>query len=257
MIIESLIVDDGWLALDCCKAKLTRGSKIEIDNKHWLAKEIQNAFRMGLIALVGEIPTVYEEKPGEKEQMVVLRSNFTNRLAFDCVKSGVNPGDTIQIPKSQLDNREIINAMAAGWLVDVNGNQNPQAARGVPVELVELTTKDIVESPKAPKAGVPEVSILSAPRRIPEMSVLSARDPGQKKTEAAVPSRMEARPAPVAKSDIKAKPIKSAHKSEPDDAMFAPSKVINRPARHRNKAKMAPLPDAPDQDISSILRRPS
>ena len=116
----------GKLTFDCAKATLESGT-IEMDDVHFGNAEIQGALRMGMIEIVGQMPGLPAETPkGElkQEEQIKFRNTYTFKLAFDCIKKYVAPGETIMIPISKIDDAEISNAISSGWLLD---EDNPAA----------------------------------------------------------------------------------------------------------------------------------
>lgn len=240
MIIESLIQDASRVTFDCAKATIQRGSRIEIEDKFYKEKEIQNAIKLGLCALVGEPPILVVEKgPNAPEKSVRFRNNFNSKLCFECIKDYADPGMIVHIPVSKLDEPEVRNAIAAGWILNEdNPELNPTIYAGAPLQLEELTANDILDTRITPAAA-------DLPAGVPA-----------------------ARPRPKAQSQIKAKRVSSTgevdEESDSSD-LYRESKVIEpkSPSKRREVPKAAPLivddvedaepnPDA-DFDFSNVF----
>lgn len=225
MIIESLIQDASKLTFDCAKATLEKGSKIQIDDIHWKALEVQNAIAAGLCILVGPPPILPEERKLEPEHKVRFRNQYITKLCFECVKDYADPGMIVHIPVSKLEEPEIRNAISAGWLTNEdNPELTPPRSRTAPVQLMELDSSDILdtESSAAFQAGKP-----AKEQPLPEG--VPTKRPSQKK---------------VANSQIKAKKIGSAHEEDDGGDLYKESQVImpKQPSGSKKQApKAAPL----------------
>lgn len=232
MILESLIEDESMLTLDCAKARISKGQKVEIKDKHWHSPEVQGAIALGVVRLVGEAPDVAkpeESKPDpESEPKKKFVSRSETRMAFECDtkfkddqtgdpvkwKDYVDKGGILWVPESAVEDRQIQNALGWGLLVDPDAKPGREADKGdgIPVDLQEATVN-----------------------------------------ESDTPSRRRrARPKAGAKSAIKAKPISSAADADQggdDDEMFRPSSVIDTQA----PSPRGPAPQAPTQSDDDFL----
>ena len=214
MIIRSKIEDASKLTLDCAKATLTKGSKVEIDDRHWAAKEVQDAIKLNMIELVGEPPVLPEEPAQQAEKMVRLRNVHGSKITLECIKDYGNPGEIILVPTSKMNELEVRNAISWGMLINEDAPAPIHAAKGtIPLNLEELTTKDILTGTEVPLA----------------------------------------RPKLKAEGAIKAKKIGSvsaaeeSDDSEPqDDGMFKPSEVLIPSESKKAKREM---PKAEELDI--------
>jgi len=244
MIIESLIQDESKVTFDCAKATISRGSRIEIEDKFWAENEIQGAIRLGFCAIVGEppvLPAVVAAAGPEKT--VRFRNNFDSKLCFECIKDYADPGMLVRIPISKLDEPEVRNAIAAGWLLNEdNPELNPTIYTGAPLHLDELTTSDIDTSPQRTATVLPATIL---PGGVPAV-----------------------RPTPkAAQSQIKAKRVSSTGEvdEEADTSdLYKESKVhVPKSTSQRKAPRAAPLiiedvidtepnPDA-DFDFSDVF----
>jgi hypothetical protein len=157
MILESLIKDGSKLTLDCAKATLSKGSKVEIADEYWLKPEVQNAIKLGLVRLVGSPPPATPATSAKvEENRKKFRSAWTSKLTFDCIKDYVDPGGIIHIPESKLTNSEVQNAIAWGMLVDPDMTAAPMARRpSPPVEIDEIKVGGAKPDKAAPTAKSP------------------------------------------------------------------------------------------------------
>ena len=212
----------GRLTFDCAKATLESGT-IEIDDVHFGSAEIQGALRMGMIEIVGQIPGLPADAPkGElkQEQTIKFRNTHTFKLAFDCIKKYVAPGEIIQIPISKIDDAEVSNAISSGWLLDEdNPAAIPQRPSGTPVVLDEVS---VVED--AAKLAIP------APQPKPSLA-----SPKAKPTQ--VP---RSRPKPKASSPVKAKQVTLSGGRDSMD-LDTPSEILdpNLPSVARTQIRPA------------------
>lgn len=239
MIIESLIQDASRVTFDCAKATIQRGSRIDIEDKFYAEKEIQNAIKLGLCAIIGEPPVLpAAQAASAPEKTVRFRNNFNSKLCFECIKDYADVGMIVHIPVGKLDEPEVRNAIAAGWILNEdNPELNPTIYHGAPLHLEELTANDILDTRvAAPAEDLP----------------------------AGVPA---ARPKPKAQTQIKAKRVSSTgevdEESDSSD-LYRESKVIEpkSPSKRREAPKAAPLivddvdtepnPDA-DFDFSNVF----
>lgn len=155
MILQSLIKDASYLSLDCVKTKLVKGSIIEIADRFYWEKEIQNAISGGFICVIGNPP---KNKPPEPESpkeerkiKLVCNPRVIGTIAFDCVKSFVKAGGSLSVPESRIDHPEIQNALEAGILLDPESRLE---ATEVPVHSsVSLT--EVSVNPEEAMSGSP------------------------------------------------------------------------------------------------------
>lgn len=231
MILESLIQDESKLTLDCAKATLHKGSRIDIPDIHWNSKEVQGAINAGLVVLRGEPPILPEEpKKDTKEATTRFRNNFTTKLTFECIKNYADPHEIVHVPNSKIDEKEIRNAIAAGWLVNVDHPElTPERTMGPCVYLEELTTKDIVDGILNTDVGADIGSVMTKPMV-------------DKPLPADVPAE---RPNKKAQSQIKAKRIGKGEIDEEGggDDLYKPSEVIvpKTPGTKRPAPRAMPL----------------
>ena len=220
MILESLIKDERKITFDCAKATMRRGSKIEIADEYWKSKEIQNAIKMGLVAIVGPEPILPQEPMGiAPEKKIRFRNNHPTKLCFECIRDYVESGKIVWIPGSKIDEPEIRNAIFAGWLTNEdNPEATPQPTRGPAIQLEELTIDDIINDIPKETAKSEAAEILS--------SMMNFPSPKPQPLPEGVPLK---RPVKNAESPIKAKKIASAGESDDDSGgedLFKPSEVI-------------------------------
>ena len=151
MILRCIIQDDRMITLDCCKARLSRGSQVEIDDKFWLMPEVQGAIKLGFIQAIGTMPSGSDGSIMSPEKTIAYQNTYSIRLAFECVRKSVEPGHIVNIPVSKIDEPEIRNAIMAGWLLDIeNPASMPSPGSGTPAILEELTSRDIVGNSQSP-----------------------------------------------------------------------------------------------------------
>lgn len=223
MIIESLIKDGGAVTFDCAKATIRRGSRIEIDNMHYASPEIQNAIKMGLCAIVGEAPVLPAAAPAAApERMIRFRNDFNTKLCFECIRDYADPGMIVRVPESKLEEAEIRNAIASGWLYNLdNPETNPRFHGGAPVRIDEFTSSDILGAN----------SLWQQPEIAEIINTMPATNP-QPLPDGVPASRP--RPKTAAVSQIKAKRVSSAGEGdgdESDDAFYKESKIIDAKPR--------------------------
>lgn len=151
MILESRIIDESKVTFDCAKATIEKGSKISIDDSFYKFEEIQNAIKMGLVALIGPAPVLPEENAALPERKVRFRNTYITKLCFECLKDYADPNMILHVPVSKLDELEIRNAISAGWIVNEDEPPTTPLGRSTPVHLEELTAADIITAPQ-PKA---------------------------------------------------------------------------------------------------------
>lgn len=219
MILESLIKDESVLTLDCAKARLRKGSIVDIADEYYDTAEVANAIKLGFIKVVGDPPPkTLAEHPDEKK--VRLRNMWPNKLAFDSLRDSgnpyVDPGKFILIPMSKISHIEIQNAISSGMLEDVDGVLCQKGGgHGPAVDLEELTVGDIVEKQTIQKRSRPKVA-----------------------------------------SAAKAKPIKSSHADEDGDEpndVTSESKIIdnNKPVKKQKavveELETEPQPEEPER----------
>jgi hypothetical protein len=249
VIIQSLIQDESTLTLDCAKAKLIRGSRIEIADIHWASKEVQGAVSLGLVEIVGQIPSIPEKpKKLEPEKTVRFRNAYKYKLAFECIKGSVGPDELISIPVSKLEEEEVRNAISAGWLFDEdNPAANWSPVWGPPALVEEVTVTE--ESVMEPKAGLRWDNLDSGNMEKEAAKEPVAALPPKYRQADAVPAT---RPKPKA-GPIKAKPITSV--ADRDDGgvadLYSDSKIIvpeNAPPRRSRPIPMDVEADDSDSD---------
>lgn len=232
MIIESLISDASKVTLDCAKATLAKGSKIEILDEFYGNTEVQNAIKMGMIKVVGTPPALPLSSRAE-DKMLRFRNVYKNKLAFECVRAPVAPGEIIFIPTSKVTSAEVRNAIEFGMLEDVDAVvAPPPKVRTGPVALEEMNAKDIVES--KPIEGFKTLADVLG--QIDELSKTAEK-------QAAKPL-----PRPKKKADpaLKAKPISrrdSEVEAGEDGALFKPSQVRDPEEKPAQKPKADPKPN--------------
>lgn len=143
MILQSLITDKSYVSFDCAKTKVTKGSVIEIADRFYWEKEIQNAIKLGLIKVVGDVPTnqpVPEQKKEEKKIKLLCNPRVQGTIAFDCIKDFVTAGKFLWVPESRMDHPEIQNALDSGILQDPeNKIQVTEVPIHTPVALHEVS----------------------------------------------------------------------------------------------------------------------
>lgn len=240
MIIESLIKDESKVTFDCAKATIQRGSRIDIEDKYYAEKEIQNAIKLNLCVLVGPPPVLPEAAPkAEKPKTIRFRNNFDSKLCFECIKDYADPGMLVHIPVTMLDEPEVRNAIAAGWLLNEdNPELNPVIYAGAPMQLEELTANDVID---VETADLVRSLPAAKPQPLPE----------------GVPAT---RPKPKqAQSQIKAKRISTGGDGDDDNEssssdLYKESKVIVPKANSsRRGPKAAPMmvedTDKPEETV--------
>ncbi len=232
MILLSRIVDGSKVTLDCAKATLEKGSRIEIDDIHWKSPEVQGAIKLGFIELSGEPPIFPEDPQGiSPARMIRFRNAFTSKLCFDCIKDYADPGKLVLIPVSMVDHPEVRNAILAGWLLNEdNPEQNPEIYVGPAMHLEELRTSDILSAVDSESAS-DLAQILNKP---------AARN---QELPAGVPAT---RPQKSAPSQIKAKRVSGGGDTEDDggaDELYRPSEV--RLPKKESKRANTQIPQAP------------
>lgn len=239
MIIESLIQDESKLTLDCAKATLHKGSKVDIPDQFWSHPEVQGAIKCGFARLIGPEP-INRQYPGMPiiEPEVRFKNVYEYKLAFDCIKKYAAPGDVVYIPVSKIDSVEVREAIGRGWLVNLdNPELTPKPySGGSPLKVDELSVGDLVE----PAAGMPRVRPAPqamdidglpedlAPRGFPEEGQYKRGGPAQRQVAAS-------------NEPIKAKPINrkaddSDGDSYDDNSLYAESKVIDPMAQSMKRA---------------------
>lgn len=248
MIIKSLIQDEGKVTFECAKATISKDSIIEIADVYFKEKEIQTAMKLGMIEIVGTPPALPEEpKPTEPERKIKFQSLYTTKLCFECLRDYVDPDKFIHIPVSKLEEREIRNAISAGWLLNVeNPESTPPPSKGPALHLEELTVKDILlHAPLIPEPPKMDMSDLDQSLK----EVMSILQNPTEKTASPLPEGVPAaRPKPKSSGPIKAKKIASSADAdidgEDDDGgdLYKPSEI----ALPKPKAKKStPPPSAP------------
>ena len=222
---------------------------------------------MGLIELVGDPPVMPTGTTMPTEHKIKFRNYHESRLSFDTLKSGVDPEGIINIPVSLLDCREISNAIAAGWLVNMEEPPIPQSL-GAPVvldevgadDIVETETQEVTESVLRPTEAVVEKEVEDPKVEVkPTDPVIEKKieDPKVEVKPAApvIEKKVEVKPKPkvvetkrkytkalpekkqTKQSSFKAKPITRGDDGEGDD-LFTESKVLEGPPKKKRKVVM-------------------
>ena len=219
MILESQIGDDRVLTLDCAKATLRKGSRVDIPDDCFGKAEVQNAIRMGLIRLVGTPPagvSVFDE-PKHR-----FRNAHGTRLTFECIKGTVDPGNILAIPESKVNEREVQNAVAWGYLLDLDGGLAGTPVGNQPPVIIDEVriTEGTKDSPTVKSVQVQRPNALEDRFLMIDAPVKETPKP-QEQTEA-IPAR---RPVKTG-GKMKAKPITSRHDvSDGADELFKPTQV--------------------------------
>jgi hypothetical protein len=235
MILESLINDGRKVTIDCAKATLSKGSRITIDDIHWDSAEVQGAIKLGFVAIVGDPPVLPEKQALLADKKIRYRNNYSSKLCFECIKDYADPGKIIHIPTSKITEREVRNAILAGWLVNVdNPSETPPPSYGTPLVLEELTIGDIMPSELDSDLS----KIMQTPRK-----------PAEELPEG-VPAQR-----PVVKKQtagpIKAKKVASSGENDGDEVsvgdLFSPSEV-HVPKLKPAKKREAPKPLLVEED---------
>jgi len=237
MLLELLVKDGRSVTLDCAKATLNKDrTKIQIDDRYWNLGEVQGAIKMGLIGLVGDPPVLPPEEPkvGE-EPRKKLRNAHNARLAFDCVKDYVDPGKSILIPLSKMNNKEVRNAMAWGLLVDAATPEPEPGAiikKAPPVVIEELGSKDVMPDEKS---VMDDKAFAAKPKEGPK-PIHRASDPleGGDKEEDTL--------------------FRPSHVIVPKDNIGKP-KMAAKPAAKVVKPPSLPLPKSEAQDVKAGTSR--
>lgn len=247
MIIRSLIQDESKVTLDCAKATLQKGSVISIDDKHWRSAEVQGAISCGFAELVGAPPCLPEDPAkGGPERKMKYKNVYHYKLAFECVKNYVEPGELIEIPLSKLDEVEIRNAIGSGWLLDIeNPNSFVRQERTAPVELEELSVSDILNDQEDVKAVAAVAAVSAVKMPAPPMNRPAPKT-------ASVPM---SRPKPAPKPGVqKAKRISSSGDREEDEVS---DDELYRPSEIRLPTEQPIRPAAPAADLAPPARQTS
>lgn len=218
MILESNINDESKVTFDCAKATIGKGSRISIDDIYWNETEIQNAIRMGLITLIGPIP-ILPNSTSQPERKIRFRNMHSSKLCFESFKDYADPGHIVWVPSSKVDEPEVRNAIAAGFLFNEDDPAStPPRTYSDPVTLIELTSQDLI-------TDIPAKPVQELPAGIPEKRPTTSKSGGK----------------------IKAKKV--ASKSEPEEGeeeessgLFRESEII-MPKEKASKPK--PMPIAP------------
>jgi hypothetical protein len=221
MIIESLIKDESKLTLDCAKATLHRGSKVELDDSTYWTKEVQGAIKLGMIRIIGDPPPPMKvQEEGAPEKKIKYKSLHSSKLCFESLKDYVDPGNFIHIPESKIHEREIQNAIAWGMIEPADGPKGVVKTRlTTPVKIDEFTATDTVDS-EAPEKEPEETKVLTSEEQV----IVKSR------------AKKKAKP-PEVKPDFKPKSISS----NTSDDLYAETKVVDHVAK---PAKVATKPVA-------------
>lgn len=161
MIIESLKNDKSKITFDGvpelrfhgAMLTLTTGATIELPDHLYNSSEVQGAIKLGFIKVVGEPPVLAQEEAAPTEKKIKLMSKAKTRMAFDCIKGSVSPGEMIHVPESKYYHPEIQNALNWGLLIDPDAKvivKDRLISNPIMLEEVSITDE---ETPKAkPKA---------------------------------------------------------------------------------------------------------
>lgn len=236
MIVESLIKDESRLTLDCAKATLHRGSKVEIDDSTYWTKEVQGAIKLGMIRVVGEPPPPMKvQEEGAPEKKIKYKSIHSTKLCFESLKDYVDPGNFIHVPESKISEREIQNAIAWGMIERVDGPKDAVKVRlTTPVKIDEFTAVDAVDSVPAPEKELEETKVLT------------------EEEQAIVKNRAKNKKAVAAKEEFKPKSISS--NVESGDELYSETKVVD-PATKASKIapKQAPvLVEGDEEEVPEV-----
>ena len=234
MIVESLIKDESKLTLDCAKATLHKGSKVEIEDALYWGPEIQGALKLEMIRIIGKIPDPLPEAPAKaEEKKIKYRNMHATKICFECVKDYADPGNFINIPESKVQEREVQNAIAWGMIERVDGPKDAVKTRQtIPVEIDEFTATDAQDGEaKSILNDLPPVEEKPLPAE--EQAIVAARSKKTaKKTE-----KKESK-----KAEFKPKAISSNADSESDDSgseLYSETKVVD-PATPKTKKQASP-----------------
>jgi hypothetical protein len=161
VILESMIQDEAILTIDCAKATLRQGIRVEIDDELYFHNEVQSAIKQGFVRLVGEVPVAAAPIP--EEFIKTLKNISPTRLALDCIKGSVGPGETIDVPESKMEDPEIANALAWGMLEDPDGmTAKKPMTGGAPVNIDEVSILDEEDEEGDDSADLSQVNISEA-----------------------------------------------------------------------------------------------
>lgn len=159
VILESLIRDDTILTLDCARATIRQGVRVEIADEFYFEIEVQSAIKLGFIRLVGEPPVMENKAPADA--LKTFKNVHDTRIAFDCIKGSVGPGEFIKIPESVLEDPEIVRALGYGMLIDPEETAKKPVTAGAPVNIDEVSMlEDEEDAPE--KVDLSEVNISEA-----------------------------------------------------------------------------------------------
>lgn len=181
MKLESMIQNESCITLDCVKARIAKGTVIEIDDKHWSNPEVQGAIKLGFVRLIGKEPTVVSEAAANEDPRNEPKKTFVStagtRMAFECAtkykdpangtsikwKDYVDPGKELYVPLSAVSDKQIQNALAWGMLKDPDAKvaQPKKAVRKSSAKIEE--TKITADTGKSNKKKVSRKRIKAAP----------------------------------------------------------------------------------------------
>lgn len=112
------------------KARMGKGDEIDVPDMFWGHPEIVGAINMGLIELVGKPPKTRAKPEEVEEKKVRLVNKSSSKLAFECIKDYVEPGQNLWVPESKMDEREIQNALDWGLLQDPSVKEDESSEDG-------------------------------------------------------------------------------------------------------------------------------
>jgi hypothetical protein len=216
MILKCLVTDKRKVTLDCAKATLTAGSKVQIDDIHWSTREVQGAIKNGLIELVGE-PPVTIGSGSVQERTIKMKNVYKSKLTFECIKNYVDPGHFIHIPESKLNVPEVREAMVRQWLIDPEAPPQ-ETFTGKSVVLEEITVGDMIATEDSAPAAV-------KPTEAPKTTRVAAPVPA-----------VRPQPRKKAKAISRVGGEDGGDEDVSVNSLFAPSEVVDRPARQTRRA---------------------
>jgi hypothetical protein len=171
MILESCINDDSVLILELAenwkdptpevnhfgaeptnpipqvKRRICKGDIVDVPDRFWGHPQISGALKQNLVKLLGNPPETHEPSGANQEDRVVMLVNTSDpavRLAFECLRDYVDPGQNLRVPESKMEHKEIQNALAMGMLHNPEDDASPRQP-GPPAELEEV--KVLTETP--------------------------------------------------------------------------------------------------------------
>lgn len=211
MILNSLITDDSRLTLDCAKATILKGNKIDIPDDLYYHTEVQEALSLGIIELVGDVP---EPPPGfsAPAETKSYKNNTKTRLTFDCIKASVGPEEVIDIPADMLEAYEIDNAISNDMLVP----EAKEDAGNVGEDTEEPAEEEAEEEAPDPETDEPDGMLFE------EVTVEEVEKPKSKKKAKKSSKKKSKKSSPEKSKDethkaVKAKGIKRSTGSSEDE----------------------------------------